>query len=130
VAAGNMPRELQRMALSFLELAREEAATGYKTKDMRHVREAAEKAWLASLQAVDAAMRRHGQGPEPGPLAHRARTDFLEGSGRRDLADRLRVFADKLHGSYFYIGEVPLEPGMNLCLDEVEAFVHELETAL
>jgi hypothetical protein len=125
-----MPEELQRIALSFRELAREEASTGYRTKDMRHVREAAEKAWLASLQAVGAAMRRHGRGPEPGPLAHRARTEFKEGSGRGDLADRLRVFADTLHESHSYIGEVPLEPGMDLCLDEVEAFLHELETAL
>ena len=75
-------------------------------------------------------MGRRGRVREPGALAHRSRTEFLEELGRKDLADRLRVFADKLHGSYFYYGEVPLEPGMRVALDEVSQFVHQVESEI
>jgi len=115
------------MALSFLELAREEAELGFTTNDMRRVRDAAEKAWLAALQATDAAMERHGLFPEPGPRAHLTRHEFLEKSGRRDLSTQLRAFADRLHGEYFYFGAVPDRAGMTLSLDEVSEFVRRLE---
>jgi len=111
------------MATSFLELAREAAAIGYQTRDMRRVRDAAEKAWLAALQATDAAMERHGSFPEPGARSHATRHEFLEGAGRRDLSDRLRAFADRLHGQYFYFGAVPDERGMKVALDEVADFI-------
>ena len=127
IAASTNPAALHDMALSFLEVAREEALSGYAAKDMRHVRDAAEKAWLAALQATDAAMARHGRVPEPGPRAHFTRQEFLEEVGRKDLGDKLRVFADKLHGQFFYYGGVPDEAGMAAALDEVEDFVRRLE---
>lgn len=114
------------MAESFLELAREEARTGYKAKDMRHVRDAAEKAWLAVLQAADAAMSRNGRVPEPGPRAHYTRQEFLEEVGRKDLANQLRVFADMLHGQYFYYGAVPDQGRMQVALDEAAEFVRRV----
>jgi hypothetical protein len=115
------------MALSFLELAREEAGTGFTTNDMRRVRDAAEKAWLAALQATDAAMERHGLFPDPGPRAHITRHEFLEKMGRRDLSSQLHMFADRLHGKYFYFGAVPDRAGMGVDLDEVAEFVRRLE---
>ena len=111
------------MAASFLELAREEAAIGYESKDMRRVRDAAEKAWLSALQATDAAMERHGQFPEPGPRSHATRHEFLERMGRRDLSVKLHQFADRLHGKYFYFGAVPEKDGMSVDLDEVADFI-------
>lgn len=111
------------MAASFLELAREEAAIGYDSDDMRRVRDAAEKAWLAALQATDAAMERHGQFPEPGARSHQTRHEFLERRGRGDLSEKLHSFADRLHGHYFYFGAVPDRKTMFHKLDEVAEFV-------
>ena len=126
MAATRVPVALHRMAESFLELAREEAKTGYSTGDMRRVRDAAEKAWLAVLQATDAAMERHGLFPDPGARAHLTRYEFLEDSGRRDLSARLHEFADRLHGSYFYWGAVPNEAGMGVALDEVAEYIRRV----
>jgi len=106
------------MAESFLQLAREESDFGFDAKDIRRVRDAAEKGWLAILQATDAAMERQGVFPEPGARAHITRHEFLEGVGRQDLSDALHMFADKLHGSYFYFGAVPDRRGMGVVLDE------------
>jgi hypothetical protein len=111
------------MAVSFMELAREEASIGFEKDDMRRVRDSAEKAWLAALQAVDAAMERHGEFPEPGPRSHVTRHQFLERMGRRDLSTMLHAFADRLHGKYFYFGAVPDQRGMSVDLDEVADFV-------
>ncbi len=111
------------MAESFLQLAREEADQGFQVKDMRRVRDAAEKAWLAILQATDAAMERHGFFPDPGPRFHITRHEFLQGAGRTDLSDKLHMFADKLHGSYFYFGAVPDQRGMGVVLDEVADYI-------
>jgi len=118
------------MATSFLKLAEEEAKGGYDADDPRRVRDAAEKAWLAVLQATDAAMERHGQFPEPGPRAHLTRHRFLERAGRRDLSDRLRAFADRLHGEYFYTGAIPEREGMDLALAEVREYLRRLEVEL
>jgi len=114
------------MANSFLALAREEAGVGYATKDPRRVRDAAEKAWLAVVQATDAAMERHGRIPETGPGAHGARQDFLEEVGRADLANQLRAFADLLHGRYFYVGDVPGADRMRVALDEAADFLRRV----
>ncbi len=111
------------MANSFLDLAAEEMGAGYDLDDYRRVRDAAEKAWLASTQAVDFAMERHGLLPEPGAMAHHSRHRFLQKAGRQDLSDRLSVFADQLHGRVFYVGDVPDRPQMQRMIDEVAQFV-------
>jgi hypothetical protein len=126
VAATSAPKTLVELANSFLALAREEAAIGYATEDRRRVRDAAEKAWLAALQATDAAMERHGLFPDPGPMAHASRHEFLEKRGRRDLSSKLHEFADRLHGKYFYLGAVPDKAGMGLTLDEVAEYIRRV----
>ena len=126
MAATRVPVALHRMAESFLELAREEAKAGFASGDMRRVRDAAEKAWLALLQATDAAMERHGVFPDPGARAHLTRYEFLEDMGRRDLSGQLHAFADRLHGRYFYWGGVPNEAGMKVALDEVETYLRRV----
>jgi len=93
---------------------------------MRHVRDAAEKAWLAVLQATDAAMGRHGLVPEPGPRAHQTRHEFLEKRGREDLSARLHEMADRLHARYFYYGGVPDRARMEAALDEVADYVRRV----
>ena len=114
------------MAKSFLELAREEAAIGYATEDRRRVRDGAEKARLAALQATDAGMERHGLFPDPGPMAHVSRHEFLEKRGRRDLSSKLHEFADRLHGKYFYLGAVPDKAGMEIALEEVAEYIRRV----
>jgi hypothetical protein len=114
------------MANSFLELAREEAAIGYEAKDMRRVRGAAEMAWLAALQATDAAMERHGEFPNPGARSYVTRHEFLERMGRRDLSLKLHQFADRLRGKYFHFGAVPGRDPMSVDQDEVADFVRRL----
>jgi len=126
VAANAKRQSLLDMANSFLDLAREELAAGYDLDDYRRIRDAAEKAWLAALQAIDHAMSRHGQLPEPGAMAHESRHKFLRKIGRDDLSKQLSVFADQLHGQVFYFGAVPERKRMELAVDEVSQFVRSL----
>jgi hypothetical protein len=126
VAVNAKRQTLLEMAHSFLDLAREEMAAGYDLDDYRRIRDAAEKAWLAALQAIDHAMSRHGLLPEPGAMAHESRHKFLRKVGREDLSKELSVFADQLHGQVFYIGSVPDRKRMELAIDEVSQFVHAL----
>ena len=126
MAANARSLSLLEMAHGFVELAREEAGAGYEADDYRRIRDAAEKAWLSALHAVDHAMERHGLIPEPGAMAHASRHRFLERAGRKDLSDQLSVFADFLHGRVFYFGDVPPRGRMSVALEEVEQFIRSL----
>jgi len=126
VAANAGHPTLLEVANSFLDLAREEMAAGYDLDDYRRIRDSAEKAWLASLQAIDHAMSRHGLLPEPGAMAHESRHRFLRKAGREDLSKQLSVFADQLHGQIFYFGAVPDRKRMELAINEVAQFVRSL----
>ncbi len=68
-------------------------------------------------------MQVHERMPPPGTHAHAARHRFLEDIGRRDLSDKLGYFSDRLHGTVFYVGEVPTRDVMYAILDEVAQFV-------
>ncbi len=114
------------MALSFLDLAREEAAEGYQATDEARIRDAAERAWLAALHGIDHAMSRRGLIPEPGPMAQASRHSFLEAAGRHDLSEELLVFADWLHERIFNFGTIPDRAEMELLIDEVGRFVRTL----
>lgn len=114
------------MAASFLERAREEMAAGYELEDYRRIRDSAEKAWLAALQAIDHAMNRHGLLPEPGAMAHESRHRFLVKAGRQYLSDKLSVFWDKLHGRIFNFGSVPGRKDMELAIEQVAQFVRSV----
>ena len=124
MAANATRLSLMDAARSFLDFAREEMAAGYDLDDYRRIRDSAEKAWLASLQAIDHAVIRHGGTPEPGAMAHEFRHKFLQKVGREDLSRQLSVFADQLHGQVFYIGSIPSRRRMELWLDEVTQFVN------
>jgi hypothetical protein len=130
VATNAKRTNLLELAQGFLSLAREEANLGYDLEDFRRIRDAAEKGWLAALQAIDHAMARHGQLPEPGPMAHNSRHRFLEKAGRKDLSEKLSIFADQLHGRIFYSGDVPGRNSMAYWLDDVEQFIRAVSEEL
>jgi len=93
------------VARTFLLTAREEIEQGFQVNDYVKVRDGAEKAWNAIVQATDHAMRVRGRTPLPGRESHRDRREFFEGIGRSDLARDFTYFAERLHGDVFYAGE-------------------------
>jgi len=120
---------LRDAARIFLERARQELEEGLRVGDQVQVRQAAEKAWNAVVQATDSAMAAHGRTPLPGRDAHRDRREFLESIGRADLAREYAYFSERLHGDIYYGGERVAPEAMRRYLDEVEAFVrHAAET--
>ena len=120
-------RNLIEIAESILELAGEEARQGYESKDDRRIRDAAQKVWLAVIQATDHAMWAHGKVPEPGAGAHAARHEFLEAIGRRDLSKELSYFADRLHGDCFYYGSCPSRDCMEAALQEARQYIERIK---
>ncbi len=110
----------------FLRAGREELEAGLSRGDQVKVRDAAEKAWNAVVQATDFVMQRNGRSPLPGPAAHRDRRDFLEGIGRRDLAQKYTYFAEVLHGDVFYSGATLPMPRLRQYLDEVEDYIQQV----
>src|SRR6266540_3995382 len=92
------------VARTFLQTAREELDEGLRTQNYVKVRDAAEKAWNAVIQATDHAMRVRGRTPLPGQEAHRDRKNFLDEIGRGDLLRQYTYFSERLHGDVFYWG--------------------------
>ena len=119
---------LLEMARSFLAAARTELEEGLTSNDYVKVRDAAEKAWNAVVQATDHAMRMQGRVPLPGRDAHVARRNFLEQIGQRDLSREYTYFAERLHGDLFYTGTpLPAATARRL-LDEVQEFIDKAAT--
>jgi len=101
---------------------------GFTSNDWVPIRDGAEKAWNAVLQATDHAMSAHGQTPLPGRDAHRDRIDFLDAVGRHDLAQRYTYLAERLHGNLFY-GGVSLPPDLiRRLFDEAADFIDQCAT--
>jgi len=121
---------LAQLADDFLAFARQESREGFKADDPIRIRDAAEKAWNAAVQATDLAMRARGQMASPGPRAHSDRHVFFEKIGRRDLQAKYAFFADRLHGSCFYEGRLPHEELMNQWLDEVHQYIEDIKAGL
>jgi hypothetical protein len=118
------------LADDFLAHARQEAREGFKADDSIRIREAAEKAWNAAVQATDLAMRARGTPPTPGPMAHADRHLFFERIGRADLQQKYSFFADRLHGACFYEGRVPHEETMNRWFDEVRQYIDDIKAGI
>ena len=110
----------------FLRTAREEVEDGIVSANWVKIRDGAEKAWNAVLQATDHAMESHSRTPLPGRMAHADRREFLESIGRVDLAQRYSYFADRLHGDIFYDGRTAPPATLRRLLDEVEQYVGQL----
>jgi hypothetical protein len=120
---------LQDTARIFLAKAREELEQALVQNNAVLVRDAAEKAWNAVVQATDHFMRTHGRTALPGRDAHRDRRDFLVGVGRRDLAEKYTFFAERLHGDVFYGGAIPPAAELRLYMDEVSDYLGRTSTS-
>src|SRR3990170_4457240 len=116
------------VARTFLQTAREEVEQGFRANDYVKVRDGAEKAWNAIVQATDHAMRVLGRTPLPGRDSHRDRREFLEGIGRSDLARDFTYFAERLHGDVFYAGASVTAEMAGRYLDEVEDYIRKIST--
>ena len=114
------------VARMFLQTAREGLEDGLAGNNYVRVRDAAEKAWNAIVQATDHAMRTRGRTPLPGRDSHRDRRDFLESIGRGDLARDYTYFAERLHGDVFYTG-ASIDPATaRRYMDEVEDYIRKV----
>lgn len=129
-APASRPVGLAKLADDLLAFARSEAREGYKSQNSIQIRDAAEKAWNAAVQATDLAMRARGQRPTPGPQAHRDRHVFFEKIGRHDMQRQYAFFADRLHGACFYEGALPHEEDMNRWLDEVAQYIDDIKAGI
>jgi len=116
------------VARTFLLTAREEIEQGFQVNDYVKVRDGAEKAWNAIVQATDHAMRVRGRTPLPGRESHRDRREFFEGIGRSDLARDFTYFAERLHGDVFYAGASVTAEMAGRYLDEVEDYIRKIST--
>jgi len=116
------------VARTFLQTAREEIEHGFRANEYVKVRDGAEKAWNAVVQATDHVMRVRGRTPLPGRDSHRDRREFLEGIGRSDLARDFTYFAERLHGDVFYTGASVTPETARRYLDEVEEYVRRVST--
>jgi hypothetical protein len=124
------PIGLAQLNEDLLAFARQEAREGFRRQNSIQIRDAAQKAWNAAVQATDLAMRARGQMPSMGPDAHRDRHPFLESIGRHDLHKQFSFFAERLHGACFYHGLMPHEEDMNRWLDEVGQYVADLKSGI
>jgi hypothetical protein len=103
-----------------------EVEAGLLAGDQVKVRDGAEKAWNAIVQATDYAMQRRGRTPMPGRDAHRDRRNFLEQIGRWDLAQKYAYLSERLHGDVFYAGErLPAET-LRRYLNEVRDYLDKI----
>lgn len=86
-------------------------------------REAAEKAWLAVVEATDAFLAKKKVYIIKGPEAHKDRRDKLKMLGYRDLAGQYSIFETDLHGDCFYSICDPQE--LAIQLEKVQRFVRK-----
>ena len=122
-------QNLRDIAQAFMRTARAELEEGLSTNNHVRIRDAAEKAWNAAIQATDHAMQAHDRLPIPGRDAHRDRRDFLESIGRWDLAQKYTYFAERLHGDVFYGGAAVPTASLRRYLDEVEDYIRQVSAA-
>jgi len=117
---------LHRLAEAFLSLARQEARVGYASGDRQKIRNAAERAWMAGVQATDAAMARYGLVPEPGSRVDASRREFLAKAGSEDLSRRWNSLGETLHEGCYNWGRIPEEQEMAQTLEEVAEFIRQV----
>ena len=122
-------QSMLEVARFFLQTGRAEVEEGLQRGDQVRVRDGAEKAWNAVVQATEHLMRSRGRTPVPGPYGHRDRRDFLEEVGRSDLAQKYTYFAERLHGDVFYTGAILPGASLRRYLDEVEDYLRLVATA-
>jgi hypothetical protein len=76
------------------------------SRDEMRLREAAEKAWLAVVDATNYHLAREGVTVEPGVKGHAQRRKALIANEEIEVYNRYAVFREDLHGEAFYGGDL------------------------
>jgi len=88
----------------------DELVTARGNRDALGIRQSAEKAWLAVVEATDLyLLKNHGIRVDGDERAHQQRRRYLRQLDRGDLESAYVLLSQKLHGDIFYLGE-PLSP--------------------
>ena len=112
----------------FFAIARKEYAAGKKNNNDKGIRQGAEKAWNASVQATKALAARRG---EKIPRSYNAQFLLLRQIEKENqpalngfpvLSSMFSVFAKGLHGECFYHGEYTLEE-LNFNFEDVKRYI-------
>jgi hypothetical protein len=90
------------------------------------LRDAAEKAWLAVVDATDRHLARQGVTVEVGVRGHAQRKQALIRSEQFALLNRYAALRDELHGDCFYGGDCEPESYVRRKLAEAGDYVTEL----
>lgn len=105
--------------------AYEELDTARSEKDTLAGRQAAEKAWLAVVEATDRFLGSKGIRVPPDSTAHVERRRGLRALGRHDLAKTYNDLSNSLHGDVFYFGEDYTSQDLDLLFREAAEYVEE-----
>ncbi|MFQ6073445.1 MAG: hypothetical protein ACE5KT_12210, partial [Methanosarcinales archaeon] len=103
--------------------------------DRTAIRDAAEKAWLAAVKAIDALIYSQGHEIPFGAGAHEFRNKILsdwaeEHPELEELYDNFALIRDTLHGNCFYYGNCPRILTEKKIKITVKKFIDEIESML
>ena len=94
--------------------------------DTLGVRQAAEKAWLAVVEATDWYLENeHGIKVVQDDQAHRVRREYLRMYDRSDLEETYIVLSQRLHGDIFYMGAEVRSADVRRYFQTVAGYVEE-----
>lgn len=110
--------------------ALDELVDSQQRGDSLGVRQAAEKTWLAVVEATDLYLARmHNIVVPMDRTAHVERRRFLRDTGRGDLAIRYGHFSETLHGEIFYFGELVSSATLRTLLEDAADYVEQTTSA-
>ncbi|MFQ6115230.1 MAG: DUF5618 family protein [bacterium] len=125
-------KDYLQVAKDFMDKARKELEDGKQKRDELSIRDACEKGWGATVQAINALFVKKRLSPLP--RSHRQRRellDKLEGEDdqlrEKNFLDRFMARAYALHERGFYNGELKVE-SIERELEKVEKLIMDIES--
>jgi DNA mismatch repair ATPase MutS len=120
--------KLIKEADNFFNIALKEYRKGKKEKNDRAIRQGAEKAWNAAVQATKALVVKNGKNIPRGfnaqlmMLREFAKKQHTIINGYPLLSSMYLRFASRMHGEYFYHGEYSIDE-LNFDFDDVKQYI-------
>ncbi|MBI2968604.1 MAG: hypothetical protein HYY40_12445 [Bacteroidetes bacterium] len=121
--------KLIKEAETFYTLALKEYNTGKRKKDDKTIRQGAEKAWNAAVQATKALAIKSGKNIPRSFNAQLLRIREIEKdkksiiNGYPLLSNMFSNFASRLHGNCFYHGEYRTDE-LDIHIEDVKQYIH------